>query len=127
MIIIIIIIISSVISSNISFVVLLNCLYLNPQVSPFVHFSSPSHWGGRRGVNERLSSAQLPAAGLNYDSPFLTLVGVQIATGPCLKTGVATALVEGVGVAAVPVTGVCFHIFLLEPPMLQISSELVRN
>jgi len=30
--------------SSISFVVLLNCLYLNPWVSHFVHFSSPSRW-----------------------------------------------------------------------------------
>jgi len=36
-------------SISIYFVVLLNCLYLNPEVSPFVHFSSPSHCGGRRG------------------------------------------------------------------------------
>jgi len=28
--------------SSISFVVLLNCLYLNPHALPFVHFSSPS-------------------------------------------------------------------------------------
>jgi len=35
-------------SNIISFVVLLNCLYLKPWVSPFVHFSSPSRWGGRR-------------------------------------------------------------------------------
>jgi len=37
----IIIIIIIIISISISFVVLLNCLYLNPRVSPFVHFSSP--------------------------------------------------------------------------------------
>ena len=42
-------------SGSISFVALLNCLYLNPQVSPFVHFSSPSCWRGRRRVSERLS------------------------------------------------------------------------
>jgi len=60
--IIIIIIISSIIISNISFVVILNCLYLNPQVSPFVHFSSPSHWGEREGVRGQLSgpSCRLP-------------------------------------------------------------------
>jgi len=39
--IIIIIIITIII--GISFVALLNCLYLNPRVLPFVHFSSPSH------------------------------------------------------------------------------------
>ena len=56
MIIVIIIIIIVVIgSSSISFVVVLNCLYLNPQVLPFVHFSS--HEGGRGGVSEWLSSA----------------------------------------------------------------------
>ena len=40
----IIIITGSSISSSISFV-LSNCLYLNQQVLPFVHFSSPSRWG----------------------------------------------------------------------------------
>ena len=50
-----IITIISVITS-ISFV-LLNCVYLNPCVSPFIHFSSPSHWRGRGGVSERLSGA----------------------------------------------------------------------
>ena len=67
MIIVIIITISSS-SSSISFVVLLNCLYLNPRVSFFGHFFSPSCWGGRRGVSERLSSAELPAAWLNRDT-----------------------------------------------------------
>jgi len=47
--------------SSISFVILLNCLYLNPQALPFVHFSSPSHWGvngaGVGAVSEQLSSA----------------------------------------------------------------------
>ena len=38
-----------VISSRISFVALLNCLYLNPWVFPFVHFSCPSHWGEGEG------------------------------------------------------------------------------
>jgi len=37
--------ISTISSINISFVALLNCLCLNPQVFPCVHFSSPSHWG----------------------------------------------------------------------------------
>ena len=45
--IIIIIIISS---SSIYFFVSLNCLYLNPQVSLLVHFSSPFWWGGKAGV-----------------------------------------------------------------------------
>ena len=54
----------SIISSiNISFVAIISCLYLNPWVSPFVHFSSPSCWGGREGVSKQLTSAQLPAAG----------------------------------------------------------------
>jgi len=39
---------------SISFVVLLNCLYLNLQVFPFVHFSSPSCWG-RKGRGERVA------------------------------------------------------------------------
>jgi len=53
---------SSSSSSNTSFVVLLNCLYLNPQVLPFVHFSCPSLGGGRGGVSEWLSgpSCRLP-------------------------------------------------------------------
>ena len=55
--IIIIIISSSGISINISFVALLNCLYLNPWVLPFVHFSSSSHWGGKPGVSEWWSGA----------------------------------------------------------------------
>ena len=38
------IIISSSSSSSISFVALLNCLYLNSQVSPFIH--SPAHPAG---------------------------------------------------------------------------------
>jgi len=46
-----------IIISNISFIVLLNCLYLNPQVSLFVHFSSPPCWGGRGGASEQLSNA----------------------------------------------------------------------
>ena len=54
---IIIISIIIILSSSIYFVVLLNCLYLNLQVSPFVHFSSLFHWGGRGGVSERLSGA----------------------------------------------------------------------
>ena len=45
----IIIMIISSISISISFVVLLNCLYLNWWVSPFVHFSSPSRQGERQG------------------------------------------------------------------------------
>jgi len=40
-------------SSNIAYVALLNCLYLNPRVSSFVHFSSPPLWGGRGDVSER--------------------------------------------------------------------------
>ena len=58
------------ISSNgsIFLVVLLNCLYLSPWVSPFVHFFSPSHCGGRGGVSEQLSGAWFPAAGLNHST-----------------------------------------------------------
>ena len=40
-------------SVSISFVVL-NCLYLNPWVSSFVHFSSPSCWGVKGAVSEWL-------------------------------------------------------------------------
>jgi len=60
MIIVITIIIStSSISISIYFVVLLNCLYLNLRVFPFIHFSC---WGGTGGVSERLSgpSCRLP-------------------------------------------------------------------
>ena len=43
---------------SISFVALSSCLYLNPRVSPFVHFSSPSRCGGEGGgMSEWLSSA----------------------------------------------------------------------
>ena len=62
-IIVIITVSSSSIHISVYFVVLLNCLYLNPWVSPFVRFSSPRRCGGRGGVSERLSSAELPAAG----------------------------------------------------------------
>jgi len=50
--IIIVIIIIIIISINISiyFVVLLNCLYLNSCVSPFVPFSSPYCCGGGGGM-----------------------------------------------------------------------------
>jgi len=42
-------------SISISFVVLLNCLHLNPRVSPFVYFSSPSCWGeGEERAGSRL-------------------------------------------------------------------------
>jgi len=54
-------------SSSIIISFVLNSLYLNPGVSPFVHLSSPSWWGGRGGVSEQLSGAELPAAGLNHD------------------------------------------------------------
>ena len=63
------IIISS--SSSIFFFVLLNCLYLNPLVSLFVYFSSPSCWVGRGGVSERLSGAGLTATELNHNKTFL--------------------------------------------------------
>jgi len=55
--IIIIVVTIIIIISSISFVVLLNCLYLNPPVSPFVHCYSLSHWRGRGGVSEWLSGA----------------------------------------------------------------------
>jgi len=45
----IIIISSSSINISISFVALLNCLYLNPQVFAVIHFSAPSRCGERRG------------------------------------------------------------------------------
>jgi len=54
---IIITIISIISTISISFVVLLNHLYLNPRVLPFVHCSSPSHCRERGGVSERLSRA----------------------------------------------------------------------
>jgi len=57
MIIIVVIISSSSTSSSISFVALLSCLYLNPGVPLFVHFSCPSRWGDRGVVSEWLSSA----------------------------------------------------------------------
>ena len=65
---IIIVAIIIITSISISFVVLINCLYLSQRVSPSVCFSFPSHWGGRRGMGERLSGAWLPAAGLNHHS-----------------------------------------------------------
>ena len=71
MIIIVIITVASIIITiniSISFIVLLNCLYVNPRLSTFVHFSPPSLWGGKGGVSEWLSVAELPAPGLNYDS-----------------------------------------------------------
>jgi len=40
------------VSVSIYFVALLNCLNLNPRVSPFVHFSSPPCWGKGRGERE---------------------------------------------------------------------------
>jgi len=53
-----IIIIIVIISSSMEFVVVLNYLYLNLQVSPVVYFSSPFCCGGGRGeVSEQLSSA----------------------------------------------------------------------
>ena len=67
-IVVVIIIISVIISNSIYILALLNCLYLNPWVYPFAHFSSASHWGGGGGVCKQLSSALLPAAGLNCDS-----------------------------------------------------------
>jgi len=36
-----------IVSLHIYFVFLINCLYLNPRVLPFVLFSSPPHWGER--------------------------------------------------------------------------------
>jgi len=43
-----------VIISSISFIAVLNCLYLSPGVFPFVRFCSPSRWGE---VSERLPGA----------------------------------------------------------------------
>jgi len=48
-IIIIIVIITISSSISISFVILLNCLYLNPRVLPFVRFPSPSRLGEGEG------------------------------------------------------------------------------
>ena len=61
-IVIIIIVSISIISISIYLVVLLESLYLNSQVSTFVHFSSSSCWRGRGRVSEQLSgpSCQLP-------------------------------------------------------------------
>jgi len=53
--IIVIIIISS--SISIPFIVLSNCLYLDPWVSSFMLFCSPSCWGGRGEVSKGLSTA----------------------------------------------------------------------
>ena len=58
-IIIVVIIISSSTSSSISFIVLLNCLYLNPRVLLFHPFSSPSH----QGREERVSVCVVLVAG----------------------------------------------------------------
>jgi len=55
----------SIINSSISFVVLLNCLYLNPQVLPFVH--SPPHPTVGEGEGSARSCLVL-AAGLNHDT-----------------------------------------------------------
>ena len=55
----------SIISGSISFVVLLNCLYLNPRVLSFVH-SLPSPTGGK-GMG-KLSGAELLAARLNHNN-----------------------------------------------------------
>ena len=38
-------------TTSISFVAILNHLYLNPRVLPVVRFSSPFHWGIRGGVS----------------------------------------------------------------------------
>jgi len=50
-----------------SFVVLLNCLYFNPQVLPFVH-SSAHPTKGVGGLSEQLSGVYLPSARLNHDT-----------------------------------------------------------
>ena len=60
-------------SSSIYSIALLNCLYLNPWVFPFVHFFSPSCWEGGGGVSEQLSGAYLPAARLNHDRVILRI------------------------------------------------------
>ena len=49
MFILIIVIISSTSIISIYFVVSLNCLHLNPQIFPFVHFSVSSRWGEEEG------------------------------------------------------------------------------
>ena len=69
-IIIIITIISTISSISISFVALLNCLYISPRVIPFVHFPSPSRWGGmgRKGRGRRVAvGSELLVAELNHD------------------------------------------------------------
>ena len=80
--IIIIIIIISSSNISISFVALLNCLYLNPHILPFVRFPSLSCWGGRGGVSKWLSSAELPADRLNHNS--------DMAVGECAHEDVVT-------------------------------------
>ena len=49
------IIIITIISTVISFIALLNCLYINPGASPFLSFSSLSCWGKRGGTSKWLS------------------------------------------------------------------------
>jgi len=60
---------SSSIISSISFIVVLNFLYLNPWVFPFVHFFSPPCSGWRRQVSEWISRAELLGAGLSHHNP----------------------------------------------------------
>jgi len=67
-IVVVVVVVVVTVSISVFFVVLLHCLYLNPQVSPFVHFSSPSCCGGKRGVSERLFSVWLLATGLNHNT-----------------------------------------------------------
>ena len=52
-----------IINISISFVALLNCLFLNPRVSPVVCFPSPFRWGGRGEGDEWLPGprSRLPA------------------------------------------------------------------
>jgi len=71
-----------IVSIGISFVALLNCLYLNPHILPFVRFPSLSCWGGRGGVSKWLSSAELPADRLNHNS--------DMAVGECAHEDVVT-------------------------------------
>jgi len=60
---------------------ILKCLYSNLRVSPFVDFSSSPCWGRRGGVSGRLSSAELPAAGLNYNTTKTHYLQISVPTG----------------------------------------------
>ena len=68
--IIIIITVDTSSSGSIYFVVLLNYLYLNPRVFPFIHFSSPSCWGGKGRGEQAAVWCIVVSHWVNYDSLF---------------------------------------------------------